>query len=854
MRLLVAWPVLAGSLLGLVTAAAQVPAGALPAPILESPWADLAGADAARAYEAVRLLIRSPDQAVPPFLKGKLRPVAPADPAQVSRPIEDLRSKRFTVRERANAELERLGEQAEAELRKVYAANPPLEVRRRVEQLLQKLQGPIVLPELLRAWRAVEVLEHLGTPAAREVLHALASGAPVARLTREARASLDRLDRRLTAPFRPAFAPRPATDLYGDPLPAGAVARLGTVRFRHPGGGLHVLFAPDGKTVMSTANETSLRVWDAANGKLLRGIDGADSLFVAVALSPDGKLLATAGVTGLGQGGGSVIKLWDTATLKERRTIAPLERFPVALAFLPDGKTLVSTGKREGKIWLWDVSSGRQVRAFKAVSGGPTLAVSPDGALVATTPGGGDRGVRLWDVKTGREVRKLKGRDRDATVVAFAPDGKTLATGGNDLFGVRLWDAATGRLVRSLAADDGTNFTHAVTFSPDGRLVASIYGRERGILLWEVASGKLLRRLPVADGAYGLAFSPDARILGVATGYGLRLWRVDTLEEVAGRAEGHRGLVHRILFTPDGKRVVTASDDETVRVWDAVGGKPLHVLGHQSWVRGLALSPDGRLIASSSLDDTVRLWETATGREVYRLAGHGRLGSRRALAFSGDGKDLISWGDDMYLRTWDIARGKALREHRVRPTGFAVREEGEEPNAMEELQNRGEGLHDGAFAADARALFLQVGAKLHVIHVRTGKELRAVPAPGGESLHVAPAGNLLLTTNWSQPGSLRLHRVPSGEHRQTIAPVGGQSGYAAFTADGKMFAVASGAPERRIDLWETATGRKRWTIPNLPAVPDALAFSPDGRFLAAGLEDTSVLIWDLLAEDTTRER
>jgi hypothetical protein len=140
-------------------------------------------------------LINTPGQAVP-FLKMHLRPVAPADAAQVARLIEDLRSERFAVRDRAAAELEKLGDLAEPQLRKVDTAKAGLELRRRVEQLLQKLRGPITSPELLRGWRAIEVLESIGSPEARQVLSALAGGAPSARLTQEAQESLRRLARR----------------------------------------------------------------------------------------------------------------------------------------------------------------------------------------------------------------------------------------------------------------------------------------------------------------------------------------------------------------------------------------------------------------------------------------------------------------------------------------------------------------------------------------------------------------------------------------------------------------------------------------------------------------------------------
>jgi WD40 repeat protein len=156
-------------------------------------WADLAGPDAPRGYRAVRTLSAAPNQAVP-FLRERLRPV-PDEPH--ARLIADLGSGKFAVREAAVKELARLGFRAEAALRKALREKPPLEVRRRAESLLALLDKQPLPPEQLRQTRAVQVLEQTGTAAARQVLATLAEqGAPDARLTRDAKASLERLARR----------------------------------------------------------------------------------------------------------------------------------------------------------------------------------------------------------------------------------------------------------------------------------------------------------------------------------------------------------------------------------------------------------------------------------------------------------------------------------------------------------------------------------------------------------------------------------------------------------------------------------------------------------------------------------
>lgn len=166
---------------------------------LDASWADLADADAARAGRALWALAAAPQQAVP-YLAKRLSPASPADPAKVARWIAELDADDYATRERANQELEKLGKQAWPALRKAVEANPSAETRRRLRRLLD--QEAALSPENLRQVRAIESLEQMGTPEARQLLERLASGVAEARLTREARASLDRLKRRDASPDR----------------------------------------------------------------------------------------------------------------------------------------------------------------------------------------------------------------------------------------------------------------------------------------------------------------------------------------------------------------------------------------------------------------------------------------------------------------------------------------------------------------------------------------------------------------------------------------------------------------------------------------------------------------------------
>jgi WD40 repeat protein len=162
---------------------------------LQAVWSDLSRQDGNTAHRAIWTMAAVPEQTVP-FLQQQVRPVAATSPERIEQLVAELDSARFAVRQQAMQELEKLGELAQPILRKSLAAQPTLEARQRVERLVDKLDGPLTLPAPIQGLRTIEVLEHIGTPGAKQVLQTLATGVPEARLTREAKASLERLAKR----------------------------------------------------------------------------------------------------------------------------------------------------------------------------------------------------------------------------------------------------------------------------------------------------------------------------------------------------------------------------------------------------------------------------------------------------------------------------------------------------------------------------------------------------------------------------------------------------------------------------------------------------------------------------------
>ncbi|MBV9123795.1 MAG: PD40 domain-containing protein, partial [Planctomycetes bacterium] len=638
-------------------------------------------------------------------------------------------------------------------------------------------------------------------------------------------------------------------------------------RFRQPGWYKNIAFSPDGKVLASKTESYALHFWDPATGRLLGRIDTTDPIFSGFAYSPDGKQIASVGGLRKGDDPAAVgaIRLWDAATHREIRTIQVDKFLPSVLVYAPDGKMLFTNGGDQGagSVCVWEVATGIELLRYKLGPGSiRALAVSPDGRLVAAASS--DGGIYLWEWQTDRKPHRLQAGEQEMNSLAFAPDGRTLAAGGSLMDGVYLWDVPTRRLRWHPAGYDSAG--QGLAFSPDGKLLATtVYGWRRAtdgngvILLWDAATGQLLKKLPTpGDNDRAVAFSTDGRWLAAGSDNGVHVWDRRTYQEVGATDAAHRAYVTSIAVSAHGL-MATASDDYTVRLWEAATGRPRGLLQHHSWVRAVALSPDGKRVASSSLDDTVCLWDAATGRLIYRLAGHGDIGGRRVVAFTADGKRLLSFGDDFYLRVTDVATGKALREFRLHPSGVKVPDQDADPSERDRILTLGE----GAFSADGRVFVLAIWERLSVFDTETGKEIRALnTGMRNQNLALSPDGKLLLVTGWGKSiqtklpnGQMRFSTAPehplewwdltTGQRvRQIILP-GSMSSPVAIAADGKRCAAALDKPAGKIRIWDEAGGVELPALSGFRGGIMALAFAPDGRSLVAGMTDTTVLIWDI---------
>jgi WD40 repeat protein len=666
-------------------------------------------------------------------------------------------------------------------------------------------------------------------------------------------------------------------DCYGDPLPAGALARLGTVRFRHAEPVSFVTFLPDGKTLLTAAQDQFVHLWDLHTGKEIRRfgkpapvnenlgnmrINGMPisalqiSRPMQVSLSADGKLLAA--------WDNDAIRLWQVDLGKE---ISKIDRSgsgtsaTVAvggaggrvvfsqgsvgggnMVLAPNGKTLATSG-RDGRISLWATDTGKEIRQIEQSKGRNvrmpmgrmgTLMFSPDSKTVLSASAEfADRtfstALRSWDVATGTKVLDIKGERGfpGMSSVAFAPGGKILAHSQMD-GSIHLVDTATGKDVRQIKE---MQFGGRFQFSPDGKVLATENVADGSISLWDVAAGKMTRRFDHASpraAETGMAFAPDGKMLALVSEQTVRL-----LDLTSGKDEqpwhGHQTSIARVNFAKDGKSLLTKGSFGDVREWDAATGterRKIHVALDQV-ASNFILTPDGKIAAVVCSDNTVRLIETATGKKLQQFDGSTTGFS--AVAFSPDGRSLAA--REMIapvVEVFAVATGKRLS--RMTPV----------PQKSDD--------------DDALALPF-TGAATHLLF-----------SPDGGRVAASVTGNALAVWNVSTGRLQGQLYLPEALTVRSVA----------FAPDGRSLAIASG--DDNLSLWEIATGKQRSFLGKKPKdtgdangpsagmmvrmrgamkgmkIPvmsyfnepeNRVTFTPNGNVLAQARDDRTIALWEI---------
>ncbi|HVK66982.1 MAG TPA: WD40 repeat domain-containing protein, partial [Polyangium sp.] len=408
-------------------------------------------------------------------------------------------------------------------------------------------------------------------------------------------------------------------------------------------------FSPDGKTLAIPYTDEKVRLWDIAKRRLTATLGGNRGAIWRTAFSRDGKTFAIS--TDKGD-----VQLFDPRSGAVKKTISVDANDPVgAIALSPDG-SLVATDNISG-VSVWDTKTGSVRTKLEELVYDGEFVFSPDGRRLAVSCDSGP--VCVVDATSGALLKKIHSVDASIHSLSMSPDGKTLAVRPGDRT-LRILDLEKGTLLRtsSLPNDDSS-----IAFSGDGKLLGTA---DKGLRIWNAATGATVREEKLADAAQLLTISPDGAWVAVVTGDAIVLFSLTQTNAPARSFRGHTGSIRALAFSRDGKYLASGSSDKTARIWDLAAGTERHRLpGHSETVTAVAFSPDGKLLASGSGDKSARLWDVETGasRQTFLNKRASVTESVYEVVFSPDGKTLAVGGSGDALRLWDLATGepRALR-------------------------------------------------------------------------------------------------------------------------------------------------------------------------------------------------
>ncbi len=526
--------------------------------------------------------------------------------------------------------------------------------------------------------------------------------------------------------------------------------------------------------------------------------------------------------------------------------------------FAPNGRWLV-TGAADNSIRIWDAEAGLELRALHGHANWiKSLAVSRSGERLAS--GSNDRTIKLWDVSAGRELLTLNGHTGPIEALAFTPNDKWIVSGSND-HSIKVWEANTGRQAQSLSAH-GAAVT-ALAISPDGKYLAS-GGTDGAIKIWDTATWKELRSLTkLTKKTTALAFSPDGRRLMSGSSDGsIVAWNVaDGKDRIVQNANS--AAVQAISF-PTNDELISISANGVITSRDAATGQSKRTATAQLDVEEIlfaAISRDAKLVALSTGNRVAEIRNSADGSLMRTLTS--RSVGFFSVAFSRDGRWLASGANDRTIRLWQSATGREMPKL-VGHTGWvkavafspdsrllaSASNSGEiklwDPKSGREVFNRAYGderFHTLAFSPDGKWLAAAGTARtIRLLDVAT-KDSRDLSGHSGEITSLTFVSDSTIVSG-STDKTIRLWDVRAGAVVKTLGPFADDVNAVAVSPDGAM--LAAGMADKKIALFDldpTDQNQPR-LLSGHSAEIFSLAFSSDGRWLASGGGDQTVRIWD----------
>jgi len=529
-----------------------------------------------------------------------------------------------------------------------------------------------------------------------------------------------------------------------------------------------------------------------------------------------------------------------------------------AVAYSPDAKRIV-TGGWGGDAHVWDEESGKQL--FSLPTGGQyvfAVAYSSDGRYIATGSNQKPSYVKIWNAQTGKLVGQLVGHEDAVLSVVFSKDGTRLLTSSYDNT-ARLWNWRTGEQLQTYLGHDW--WVWSASFSPDEQRIVTA-SQDGSVIVWPVEPlepGKPVQPGPPFRGhtgpVYAAAFSPNGQYVASA-GYDRRvlIWEPDEVESFHFEAlinpqvtnlppkfdalEGHQAAVRSVKFNAEGNRLVSASNDNTVRVWDFESQKLIKTLkGHGGWVLSCEFSPDGKDVLSGSHDHQAKIWSLKGYEEVRVFQGlvlQGHVDAILGAEFSHLGGEVVTASRDRTARKWNVE----TRE-------FIEFSEGHKYLASTAI----------FFDEGKRLLTAAIDNTTRIWDVETGTQLLAIEGTGARAAAAVSSDGKWIFTGSDKPKderkgelySAKLYDAHTGDSLKTIADHKAEVTAVAISPD--KSSLFTGDVLGRCRLLDAGTGEEKWLAEKHSRRITAAYFLPGGKRIITASNDNTVAQWDVSSGD-----